>query len=135
MLGSIVPKWTASLGYAYQNAYISSATTAARAGATVAQVPKHNFSFWNKIELRPKLSVGLGVVQRSDIFATVDNTVTLPGYTRADAALFYTVNDNWRLQVNVENLFGQHYYFNADSNTNISPGAPRSIRVGMTTRF
>ena len=133
--GSIRDAWTTSLGYAYQDAFISSATAAARAGATVAQVPRHNFSFWNKVQLHPKLAAGLGLIRRSAMFATIDNSVTLPGYTRADAALFYSFTKNWRLQVNFENLFAKRYYLNADSNTNISPGSPRAVRIGMTTRF
>jgi catecholate siderophore receptor len=40
-----------------------------------------------------------------------------------------------RLQVNVENLFDKRYFINADSNTNISPGAPRAVRAGFTARF
>ena len=41
----------------------------------------------------------------------------------------------WRLQANVENLFNAKYYLNADSNTNITPGSPRSLRIGLTARF
>ena len=37
-----------------------------------------------------------GIVRRSDIFATVDNTVTLPGYTEADAAIYYSINGGER---------------------------------------
>jgi catecholate siderophore receptor len=35
----------------------------------------------------------------------------------------------------VENLFDKRYSINADSNTNISPGFPRTLRVGLTTTF
>lgn len=133
--GAITKRWTTSFGYAYQDAYIRSATTAARAGATVAQVPRHTVSLWNKVEILPNLSVGLGVVHRSDMFAAIDNTVVLPKFTRIDAALYYRVTENWRLQLNVENLLDKKYYANADNNTNISPGAPRTIRVGLITRF
>jgi catecholate siderophore receptor len=69
------------------------------------------------------------------MFSAVDNTVTLPGYTRADAAVFYTLTERWRLQANLENLLDKKYYLNADSNTNISPGSPRALRVGLTARF
>jgi len=69
------------------------------------------------------------------MFATIDNTVTLPGYTRADAAAFYMLTKQVRLQVNVENVLNKRYYLNADSNTNISPGFPRTLRVGLTTTF
>ena len=40
-----------------------------------------------------------------------------------------------RVQVNVENLFDKAYFINADSNTNISPGFPRAVRVGLTATF
>jgi len=133
--GTITQHWTTSFGYAYQDASISSSTTAARAGATVAQVPRHSFSLWNKYRLTTKLALGLGVIRRSDMFATVDDTVTVPGFTRVDAAVFYTFDARWRAQVNLENLFDKKYYLNADSNTNISPGSPLAIRVVLTTRL
>ena len=69
------------------------------------------------------------------MFATIDNTVTLPGFTRVDAAAYFTLTKGLRLQANVENLFDKGYYVNADGNTNISPGSPRAIRVGVTARF
>ena len=69
------------------------------------------------------------------MFAAVDNTVTLPGYTRADAAFYLSLTERMRLQANVENLLGTKYYINADSNTNISPGAPRRVRMALTTGF
>ncbi len=133
--GSITDSWTASIGYAFQDAFINRATTAARAGAIVAQVPRHSFSLWNKFQISPKLGVGLGVVQRSAVFATIDDSVVLPGYTRVDAAVFYAFNDTWRAQLNVENALDKKYYANADSNTNISPGSPRALRIGVSTRF
>jgi catecholate siderophore receptor len=133
--GNLTPDWRIAGGYAYQNAYISSATTAARRGAKVGQVPHHNYSMWNYYQILPKLGAGLGVIHRSKMFATIDNTVTLPGYTRADAAVFYSLTERMRLQVNVENLFDKKYFINADSNTNISPGAPRAVRAGFTARF
>ena len=69
------------------------------------------------------------------MFAAVDNTVTLPGYTRADAAFYVSLTERMRLQANVENFLGTKYYINADSNTNISPGSSRTVRVALTARF
>jgi catecholate siderophore receptor len=133
--GSVSRKWNVVGGYAYQDAFITSATTAARAGAQVAQVPHHTFSLWNNYQLAPKLSAGVGIIHRSDMFAAIDNTVVLPGYTRADLAVFYSVSEHWRVQANMENLFNGKYYINADSNNNISPGRSRSARVGLIIRF
>jgi catecholate siderophore receptor len=38
------------------------------------------------------------------------------------------------LKANVENLFDVRYFINADSNTNISPGSPRAVRVALVLR-
>ena len=133
--GSLTPAWSIAGGYAYQDATIRRATTAATAGAQVAQVPHHNFSLWNKYQFLPKLGVGLGVICRSAMFAAVDNTVTLPGYTRIDAAVYWFISPRWHLQANVENLLKRKYFLNADSNTNISPGSPLALRVMLRTKF
>lgn len=133
--GSLTPDWSIAGGYAYQDGFITSATAAAAAGKQVGQVPHHTLSLWNKYQISWKLGAGLGFIHRSDMFAAVDNTVTLPGYTRIDAAVFYSFDEHWRLQANFENLFNRRYYANADSNTNISPGSPRAARVGLTARF
>ena len=104
-------------------------------GAAVAQVPHHTFSLWNNYQFHPRLGAGLGMLYRSDMWAAIDNTVTLPGYTRTDAAVYYFLGKNARLQANLENAFDKVYYLNADNNTNITPGYPRTIRVALTTTF
>ena len=133
--GNITQAWSVAGGYAYQEAFISRATAAARAGAQVAQVPHHSFALWNNYRFHPKWAAGLGLIHRSDMFAAVDNAVVLPGYTRADAAVFFNVTEKWRLQANAENLFDTRYYINADGNNNISPGSSRAMRVGLSARF
>jgi catecholate siderophore receptor len=133
--GQVTSKWTVNGGYALQDAYISSATTAAPAGAHVALVPRHNFSVWNNYRLIPRLSFGFGVIHRSDVFASIDNTVLLPGYTSANAAVFFSINESWRLQANFQNAFDTKYFLHADGNNNITPGAPRSAKVSLVARF
>ncbi len=133
--GAITGAWKIAGGYAHQNAFVTSATTAARAGARVAQVPQHTFSLWNNYQVLSRIGAALGIVRRSDMFAAIDDTVTLPGYTRADAAVFLSLTDRTRLQVNVENVFNRTFYVNADSNTNISPGSPRAVRVALSADF
>jgi catecholate siderophore receptor len=133
--GRVSPMWSVAGGYAFQDAFVSAATASAAAGAAVGQVPHHTLSLWNNYQLMPRVGAALGILYRSDMFAAIDNTVTLPGYTRADAAAFVAVSRRVRFQINVENLFDAGYFINADSNTNISPGSSRSVRVGLTTSF
>ena len=80
--GSITRAWKIAGGYAYQDAFVTSATTAARAGAQVGQVPHHTFSLWNNYQICRGLGAGLGILNRSDMFAAIDNTVRCPA-TRA----------------------------------------------------
>jgi catecholate siderophore receptor len=135
LTGNITRSWTIAGGYARQNAVISSATTAARAGAEVALVPHDTFSLWNKYQVFKKLSLGVGLIHRSDMFAAIDNTVSLPGYTRLDAAVYVPLAEKWTVQANIENLLNKRYFLNADGNNNISPGSPRAVRFGVVTRF
>jgi len=133
--GNITRSWMIAGGYAHQDAFISSTTTAARTGAQVALVPRDTFSIWNKYQIVNKLSLGVGIIHRSDMFAAIDDSVTLPGYTRIDAAVYVPFSEKWKLQANIENLLNKKYYLNADGNNNISPGSPRAIRIGLVTRF
>jgi len=133
--GAVSRTWSVAGGYAYQDAFVASATTAAAAGARVAQVPRHTFSLWNLVQLHPRVGAGVGIVSRSDMFAAIDDAVTLPGYARLDAAVYVPLARGVRVQANVENVFDRRYYVNADGNTNISPGSPRALRVGLTAAF
>ena len=133
--GFVTSKWSVAGGYAYQDAFISSATVSAPKGAQVALVPHHTFSLWNNYRVHPRLGLGLGLIHRSDMFAAIDNAVVLPGYTRADAAVFFSITERWRVQANFQNLFDNTYYLNADGNNNITPGAPRGARLALIARF
>ncbi len=133
--GRLTRAWNVLGGYAWQNSFISSSTASAQRGFKVGQVPHHSFSLWNHYRFWPRLQGGLGIIHRSDMFAAVDNLVTLPGYTTADAALFFELTEKARFQFNVENLFNARYFLNADSNTNISPGSPRSLRAALVVHF
>ena len=134
--GYVTPAWSMAGGYAYQDGQITrSISASAQAGAVLAQLPKHSISLWNKYDFTTRFAAGLGVIYRSDVFTSTDNSVVLPGWTRVDAALYYNLTASLRAQVNVENLFNEDYYPNAHSNTNITPGSPRAVRFALTTRF
>jgi len=59
----------------------------------------------------------------------------LPGFFRVDAALYLKINEMWRAQLNVENIFDKGYWASADGNNNLSPGQPRTVRVSAIARF
>ena len=134
--GNLTSRWSALGAYSYQDGLITRSLSAtAPAGATLANLPENSFSLWNRYNVTRAVGVGLGLIYRSDVFTATDNTVVLPAYFRADAAAFWTLNARLGVQLNVENLFGEDYYAYANGNNNITPGSPRAVRLGLTTRF
>ncbi len=110
-------------------------TIAARAGNHVPFTPVHTYSLWNRYDITRMWGLGLGVISQTEYYANADNQVHVPGFTRVDGALFFTVNPNIRAQFNVENIFGVKYYPSADSNNNISIGSPRAARLVVTASY
>lgn len=132
LTGNVTRAWQIAGGYAVQRALIVSRTAAARDGATVPLVPHHTLSLWNKYQVTPRFAGGLGVIHQADMYAAIDNTVTLPAFTRLDAAFFATLSRSVRLQLNVENLLDERYYPTSHGNNNIMPGASRTLRMSVT---
>lgn len=139
--GQITPTWQVYGGYANLNARVidaigGSATAAAvPAGTLVALVPRNAVSLWNRLALADGWALGLGLVHQSSTYASTSNAVTLPAFTRADAAVYYQINPKTRLALNVENLFDSTYYATAGGDNNIIVGTPRSARLTLSTTF
>jgi catecholate siderophore receptor len=134
--GNVTPQWSVMGGYAYQDAKLTAAPSRAiPAGTTVPQVPTHSLSLWNRYDFSPAWGAGLGVVYRDAIYASTSNAVTLPSFTRVDAALYYAISKQYKLQLNIENLFDKRYYASANSDSNITPGSPRALKVALHAKF
>ena len=132
---SITACWLVSGGYSLQKAEIVQTTTAAPAGRQVPLVPRHSFSLWNRYDVTKTFGAGLGLIARSKSFTTISNAISLPGYARLDAALFYKLPHGINAQLNVENLLGAHYFPTANADNNIIPGAPRTVKATIGYRF
>ena len=127
--------WQIAGGYANQDAYVTSRTAAAAPGAKVPLVPRNTLSLWNRYQFGTAWGLGLGVIYQDRMFAAIDDAVTLPGFTRFDAAAFFTIHQDLRAQINLENVFDRQYYVTSNSNNNISPGSPRAVRASITAGF
>jgi catecholate siderophore receptor len=145
LTGYVTNDWQATLGYAYTDARIGSDTNTSTAanppaptilkGNRVQLVPFNQLSLWNKYQIDPMWSAGLGIIYFSDSYAASDDFVKLPGFVRVDAALYLKINQTWSGQLNVENIFNTGYWASADGNNNISPGQGRTFRVSARARF
>jgi len=136
LTGYITPQWESKLGYAYTDARVTSNTsTTILAGNRIQLVPLHQFSWWNKYQIDSLWAAGLGVIYFSDSFATSDDLVKLPGFVRVDASVYRKIDETWRVQLNIENIFNKGYWASADGDNNISPGQPRTFRVMAIAKF
>jgi catecholate siderophore receptor len=132
--GNVTNAWEILAGYTLMDARITTRTSQAPAGAVVPLAPRHSFSVWNRYDVNRLLGIGAGVTRQSSRFAAIDNTVTLPGFTEVDAAVYVRISRVLRAQVNVENLFDVRYFPTANSNNNITPGSPRTARMVWTVQ-
>ena len=134
--GYVTDAWQVIGGYAYTDARITGATsTTIVPGNRVGLVPYNTFSLWNKYQFNPVWAAGVGVIRYTNFFASSDDTVLLPEFTRVDAAIYFRLNEMWRAQLNIENIFDQRYIATADGNNNITPGSPRAFRLSATANF
>jgi catecholate siderophore receptor len=129
--GQLTDSWSIQGGYAWQDGHL----TENLGGTELAQLPEHVVSLWNRYDLTPAWGVGLGIIHQTEMYASADNLVALPEFTRVDAGVFYAPSERLRMQLNVENLFDEDYYPNAHNNNNITPGSPLAVRVGVTASF
>ena len=136
---SVSNRWLISAGYTLQKAEITnpvtSGTSLIPAGREVPLVPRHSFSLWNRYDFTKHISAGLGLIARSKSYTTISNLVKLPAYARVDAALYYKLPHGIEAQLNIENLIGAHYFPTANSDNNIAPGAPRTIKATLGYSF
>jgi catecholate siderophore receptor len=133
--GEVTSVWQLVAGYSSQTARIRSKTSAGAEGASVPLVPRSTVSLWNRVQLAPAFAVGAGAVHQARMYTAIDNSVTLPAFTRFDGALFVTLPLRTRAQLNVENLFDRRYYATSQGNNNIMPGASRTVRLTVIADF
>ncbi len=135
LAGRLTEKLQVNAGYSYLDGKQRNQDTVDGQDLRLFQVPEHMASLWTKYDFNDQFAVGLGVTHQSSQFATNDNTVRVPSFTRVDAALYYTVNEQFKIQLNVENLFDETYFPSVHNNDNITTGEPINGRLTATFSF
>jgi catecholate siderophore receptor len=139
--GYVTDRWQSQLGYAYTDGRIAADLTQPTvalpilAGNVVQLVPFNQLAWWNKYQFTDMWSAGLGIIYFGDSFATSDNTVRLPHFVRFDAGIYANIDQNWKAQLNIENIFNTGYWASADGDNNISPGQGRTVRLKAIYKF
>lgn len=112
------------------------------------ELPENTFSLWTNYQVTEKFGLGFGATHQDEAFindfdlavdgnSADDRAIhpTLPSFTRFDAAAYYDVNEDLRLQVNIENLTDILYFPTSHSTHQASVGAPLNARFTVSGRF
>ena len=132
LVGELADGWTVNAGYSYLDGVVEGGGFD---GNATRQTPEHMVSLWNRYQINGELAIAVGATYQDAYFVREDNGVELPGYTRFDAAVFYDLSQETRIQLNVENLFDTDYFPDAHSNSNISTGEPLNARLSISHEF
>ena len=92
--GEITDNLSVLAAYTYSDAtFRNSVSGTVKAGNRVANLPKNAVSVWTRFDPIERVGVGVGVIRNGQRYAATDNTVSLPGYTRVDGAVYFKIND------------------------------------------
>lgn len=131
--GQITEGWSVSAGYSFLDG--EQVEQAGPSGLRPRELPENMFSIWNNIQVTDRFGLGFGLTHQDESFINNGNTAVLPAYTRIDAAAFYDISENLRVQVNIENLTDTLYFPNSHSTHQATVGAPLNARFSINGRF
>jgi len=139
IVGRILPGWNVIASYTHTDAEYTEEYFGLPAGSRVANVPQNAASFWTTYQIQSGnlqgLGFGLGFFYVAERAGDFEDSFDLPSYLRTDAAVFYE-RDNWRLAVNVQNLFDEDYFIaNNFGRVAIEPGAPLTVIGSLRVEF
>ena len=132
--GEVTDRWFVSAGYSYLDGERVD-STGAGTGLRPRELPENMFSIWNNFQATSKFGLGIGLTYQDESFINNSNSAVLPSYVRVDAAAYYDVSDNLRVQVNIENLTDELYFPNSHSTHQASVGAPINARFAIKGRL
>ena len=105
-------------------------------GGQPREIPESTYSIWTTYNVNPKFGWALGVVHQGESAVKDNNpTLLLPDYTRVDAAVYYELSNDIKLQLNLENLSDEVYFPHSHSTHQVAVGESRNIRFSFRKDF
>ena len=132
--GEITDWWRFTAGYSYLDGEQVDAFGVGT-GLRPRELPENMLSMWHDFQVTDKFGFGVGVTYQDESFVNNGNTAVLPSYVRVDAAAFYDICDDIRLQVNIENATDELYFPSSHSTHQVTVGAPVNASFSIIGRF
>lgn len=148
-VGQITRHWSLTAGYTVLNTHssngaVSSATSgsapAANGSNQLAYAPKSSFTAWSTWQLPHHFTLSAGARYSGTMQRGADGAIGTPAFTRAywvfNAMAGYQLNRHAELQLNVYNIFDNHYVAAINkSGYRYTPGAPRSALLTLNIHY
>jgi catecholate siderophore receptor len=105
-------------------------------GGEPREIPESTYSIWTTYDINPNFGWALGVMHQGES-AIKDNNpdLLLPAYARVDAAVYYSIADDLKLQLNIENLSDEVYFPHSHSTHQVAVGESRNARLSLSKTF
>lgn len=138
--GRITPQWDVFAGLGFLKAVIdqsgSNPAGLLEVGQNPGLSPSRQATLFTTYRIGDKWRVGGGftAVSTNKPANSVTTINRAPGYAKADALVEYRINEGNAIKLNVDNLFDKVYY-NTLYRGFAAPGAQRSVRVTLTSKF
>jgi catecholate siderophore receptor len=105
-------------------------------GGQPREIPESTYSIWTTYDINPNFGWALGVMHQGESAVKDNNSnLLLPAYTRVDAAVYYSLADDLKLQLNIENLSDEVYFPHSHSTHQVAVGEARSTRLSLSKTF
>ncbi|TCM36076.1 TonB-dependent receptor [Novosphingobium sp. ST904] len=157
--GNITPEWNVFGGYTYMDSKIVDGGFTATSGVYAPSVntgkrfpntPEHSFTAFTNYKVTSAFTVGGGAIYMGKVYGgysdsrSVQNGVVViskelaryaPSYWRFDGNASYSFNENFQLQVNVQNMFNKRYFDKAYASHYVSQAAGRTAIATLNVKF
>lgn len=104
-------------------------------GLKPLEIPKNKASIWTEYQTSANWAFGLGAVYQAKSYINSANTAYLPSYTRFDFYANYNVNDDYKVQLKMENLTDKVYFPNAHATHQATVGQPFNAKLTLIGRI
>jgi iron complex outermembrane recepter protein len=138
LAGQILPGWKVIGGISFLDARITKDTTFA-VGNRLVGAPAFSGSIWSTYQFQEGFllgwNVGAGITYVGRRAGDLNNSYSVGGYARIDAAVFYDFSEHARFSINARNLTDRRYIEQPFNQFNNLPGAPLSVLATITARL
>ncbi|MFF9551635.1 TonB-dependent siderophore receptor [Methylobacterium fujisawaense] len=138
LAGQVLPGWKVIGGISVLDARITKDTTFA-VGNRLVGAPAFSGSIWSTYQFQEGFllgwNVGAGITYVGRRAGDLNNSYSVGGYARLDAAVFYDFSEHARFSINARNLTDRRYIEQPFNQFNNLPGAPLSVLATITARL